>query len=250
MKLKTVFFTIVSDNYYYPVGTHVFVNSFKKFHPDIDLIVFRQDKIDEIFKLKGINFYMAKPTFAKLLTKDYDRVINIDSDTIITGRLSEVLDTDWEVGGVWNFNLYENSSVENVKETDYVQAGMVGSTNPEFWDIWERENKRAMSYKCQENDILNLVWYNDPKVKKMKRLIWDQEKNYLGCKSLGQEDRFYLEDDQLKLNGEIVKAYHWARGAVFPKLDFSNPEMPFSQEVRDWLTKIGREGVSVKYATL
>jgi hypothetical protein len=248
--MKTVFYTIVSDNYYYPVGTHVLVNSFKKFHPDIDLVVFRQDQIDKTFFLKGINFYSAKPTFAKLLTKDYDRVINIDSDTIITGRLTEVLDTDWEVGGAWNFNLYENTSVENVKEIDYVQAGMVGSTNPKFWDIWERENKKAMSYKCQENDILNLVWYNDPEVKKMKRLIWDREKNYIGCKSLGLEDKFYVEDNKLKLNGEEIKAYHWARGAVFPKLDFTNPEIPFSQDAREFMDRIAKEGVSVKYGQI
>lgn len=248
--MKTVFYTIVDDRYYYPVGTHVLVNSFKKFHPDIDLVVFRQDQIDKTFYLKNINFYQAKPSFAKLLVKDYERVINIDADTIICHRLDEVLDTDWEVGGVWNFNLYENASLENIKETDYVQAGMVGSTNPEFWDIWERANKEAMKYMRQENDVLNLVWYNDPVVSKMKRLIWDKEKNYLGCKSLGLEDTFYVEDNLLKCNKEIVKAYHWARGAVFPKLDFRNPEIKFSSQAAEWLTKVAMEGVSVKYATL
>ena len=246
--MKTCFFTIVDDRYYYPAGAHILVNSFKKFHPDIDLIVFRQDQIDKTFFLKGINFYQAKPTFAKLLTKDYDRIINIDCDTIITSRLSEVLDTDWEVGGVWNFNLYENSSFDDIKPTDYVQAGMVGSTNPKFWDIWETENKKAMSYIRQENDILNLIWYKNPEVKKMKRLIWDREKNYLGCKSLGLEDTFYIEDNLLKCNGEVIKAYHWARGGKMPKLQFDNGW--FSKEVSDYLTQIASEGVSVKYATL
>lgn len=243
--MKTCFFTLASDEYYYPVGTHILVNSFKKFHPDIDLIVFRQDEIDRVFGLKGINFYQAKPTFAKLLLKDYDRIINIDADTIITGRLSEVLDTDWEVGGVSNFNLFENASIDNVKETEYVQAGMVGSTRPEFWDIWERENKKAMSYLRQENDILNLVWYNDPIVKKMKRLIWDKDKNYLGCKSLGMEDLFYVEDDILKCNKQLVKAYHWAKGKDFPKLDFDRNDVNFPPPVIQHLKKIAYEGVSV-----
>jgi len=248
--MKTCFFTIVDDRYYYPVGTHVLVNTFKKFHPDIDLIVFRQDLIDKTFYLKNINFYQAKPTFAKLLTKDYDRIINIDADTIITHRLEEVLDTDWEVGGVWNFNLYENASFGNIKPEDYVQAGMVGSTNPKFWDIWEEANKKAMDYIRQENDVLNEIWYNHEEVKKMKRLIWDKEKNYLGCKSLGLEDTFYVEDNLLKCNKEIVKAYHWARGARFPKLDFRNSEIPFTDDVRDYMTRIAMDGVSVKYATL
>lgn len=248
--MKTCFFTIADDAYYYPVGTHILVNSFKRFHPDIDLIVFRQDTIDKIFALKGINFYQAKPTFAKLLTDKYDRIINIDADTIITGRLNEVLDTEWEVGVVWNFNLYENASLPEVKEIDYVQAGMVGSTNKEFWDIWESENKKAMDYLRQENDILNLIWYTHPKVTKMNRLIWDRDKNYLGCKSLGCEQDFYIEDDKLMFNNEQVKAYHWAKGKDFPKLDFDRPDIKFIPPVISWMKKIAYSGISVKYAQI
>jgi len=248
--MKTCFFTIASDDYYYQVGTHILVNSFKKYHPDIDLIVYRQDMIDKIFHLKGVNFYQAKPTFAKLLTKEYDRVINIDADTIICGRLNEVLDTDWEIGGVWNFNLYENASLGDVKETDYVQAGMVGSTNTKFWDIWENSNKDAMRYPRQENDVLNILWYANPEVKKMKKLIWDRKKNYLGCKSLGGESSFYIENDKLMYNNEQVKAYHWAKGKDFPKMDFDRKDVDFTPEVREWLKMTSYKGVSTKYATL
>lgn len=246
--MRTCFFTIVSDDYYFPVGTHILVNSFKKFHPDIDLIVFRENDIEETFYLHKINFYMAKPTFAKKLLKDYDRIINIDADTIITGRLTEVLDTGWEIGGAWNYNLYENASLENIKEKQYVQAGMVGSTVAEFWDIWEGANKEAMKYPRQENDILNLIWYNDKRLKDYRKLIWDKDKNYLGCKSLGLEDQFYIEDNKLMCMGEQVKAYHWAKGGVMPKMQFE--KLPFKEEVVGWLYKTGLEGVSVKYGTL
>lgn len=245
--MKKVCFTIVDDQYYYPVGTHIFVNSFKKFHPDIDLVVFRQDMIDKVFKEKGINFYQAKPTFAKLLTDKYDLVVNCDADTVITARLDEVFDQDYEVGGAWNENEYENASLENITADMYVQAGMVGSTRKEFWDIWEEANKDAMKYIRKENDVLNLVWYNNPVVSKMKRVIWDKEKNYLGCKSLGGEPLFYIEDDKLMYKGEQVKAYHFARGNVFPKLDYYS--MPLKDEVRDWLVKLNY-GQSVLYGTI
>jgi hypothetical protein len=239
--MKTVFFTIVSDDYYYPVGAHILVNSFRKFMPDIPLIVFRQDVIDKVFQEKGINFYMAKPTFAKLLVGRYDRIINIDADTVICGRLSEVLDTDWEVGGVWNYNKYENASFENITEEMYVQAGMVGSTRPDFWDTWESANKDAMKYLRQENDILNKIWYNDPKISSIqKKLIWDKDKNYLGCKSLGQEGQMYIEGNELMLNKEKVKAYHWAKGARLPKMQYHNGM--FRPEVAEWLTKVSMEG--------
>lgn len=248
--MKTVFFTIVDDKYYYPIGTHLFVNSFKRYHPDIDLVVFRQDMIDQVFEEKGINFYMAKPTFAKLLTPHYDRVINIDADTVILGRLDEVLDTEWDVGAVWNYNDYENASLEDIDEKMYVQAGMVGSTKKEFWDIWEQANKDAMSFKRQENDILNLVWYLNTEVKKMNRLIWDKDKNYLGCKSLGREGEFTIEGNKrVMCRGEQVKAYHHAKGAgAMPKLQFD--KMGFSEEVAFFMNEISNYGKTERYASI
>lgn len=248
VSMKTCFYTIVDDKYYYQVGTHKMINSFKRFHPDIDLVVFRQDMIDYIFNKHGLNFYNCKPTFAKLLTDQYDRIINIDADYVITGRMTEILDTDWEVGGAWNYNDYENTSVENVDEKMFIQAGMVGSTKKEFWDVWERENKKAMKYKCKENDILSLIWYNDPVVSKMKRLIWDKDKGYLGCKSLGREKEMEMDGDKLMLRGEEVKAYHHAKGAVFPKLDFD--KMPFRLEVKEYLKFITIFGKSMRLSTI
>ena len=231
--MKKVCYTIVDDKYYYPVGTHIFVNSFLRFHPDIDLVVFRQDKVNEIMDDK-INFYNAKPTFAKLLTDKYDLVVNIDADTVITGRLTEVFDNvDYEVGGAWNKNDYEDAEFENIKADMYVQAGMVASTNKKFWDIWEEENKLANLFIRKENDTLNLVWYNNPEVKKMKLKIFDKKKDYYGCKSLGREPEFYIENDKLMCRKEQVRAYHFARGGVFPKLDFD--KMDLTWEAKAWL---------------
>ena len=90
------FFTIVDDNLYYPIGTHIMINSFKRFHPDIDLIVFRQNTVDEIFAKEGINFYQAKPTFAKLLVNDYKRVVNCDADHIFLGRADAIIDGKYD----------------------------------------------------------------------------------------------------------------------------------------------------------
>jgi hypothetical protein len=44
--MRKVCFTAVDDKLYYPEGTHIFINSFRRFHPDIDLVVFRQDTVD------------------------------------------------------------------------------------------------------------------------------------------------------------------------------------------------------------
>jgi hypothetical protein len=242
MKQPAVCFTIVDDRYYFPVGTHKFINSFKKFHPDIPLVVFRQDMIDKVFAEKKINFYMAKPTFAKLLVDDYDLVVNMDADTIVTGRLTKVFDEEYDIGGAWNYNDEENTSVENVGVKDFVQAGLVGSRLPHFWDVWEEKNKDAMDYKCQENDILNLVWYNHPDFKNSKKVIYDKEQDYYGCKSLGREAEFQVYSDKLWCRGEQVLAYHHAHGAIFPKLQFD--KMAFQPEVARWLENLGY-GISV-----
>jgi hypothetical protein len=245
---KSVAFTIVSDNYYYPVGTHIFVNTFKKFHPDIPLVVFRQDKIDELM-VDGVNFYNAKPVFAKQLYNDYDLVVNIDADTIILDRLTEVFDQDYDVGAVWNFNDYENVALENITSEMYVQAGLVASRSKFFWDLWANKNQEAMQYRCQENDILNLLWYNNEEVQKMNKIIFDKDKNYLGCKSLGREGEFYLDGNKIFCRGEQVKAYHHARGGgALPKLQLE--KMGFPYQVTEYMKHIAYKGVTVKYETI
>lgn len=218
------------------------INSFKRFHPDIDLVVFRQNTIDKIFKESGCNWFTAKPVFAQLLTDKYDLVVNIDADHIITGRLDEILKGNYDVACPWNFNDYENSNFENITDEMYLQAGIVASTSKGFWKHWQSSNKDAMKYLRKENDILNKVVYNERPGIKLK--ILDKEKDYYGCKSLGREPKFYIENDKLMCMGEQVLAYHFARGNVFPKNDI--PNMPFIDEVKLWLMKVAHYGQTVK----
>jgi len=232
--MKRCCFTAVDDKRYYPEGTHIFINSFIKFHPDIDLIVFRQDMADKIMR-NGINWYNCKPSFAELLIDKYDLVVNADADHVVTGRMSEVFDNvDYDVAAPMNFNDYENTSVENVTEEMLLQGGLIASTNKDFWMKWMERNVDAMKYKCRENDIMNLVIYNDMPQLKLK--VLDKEKDYYGCKSLNRESEFYLQEGKLMCRGEQVLCYHHAKGGSFPKLDFDT--MPFTPEVRIWLKSL------------
>lgn len=248
--MKTVFYTFVSDDYYYPIGTHKLINSFKRFHPDIDLVIFRQDMIDKIFKEHNVNFFNAKPTFAKLLVPYYELIVNIDADSVVLGRCDEILKGDYDVGAAWNFNDYENRTIGNVKEDQYLQAGLVGATNPKFWDIWERENANAHKYVCAENDVLSLIWYNDPELAIMKKKIYDKGNNlYYGCKSLNLEKEFYIEDTKIMCRSGQVKIYHHAKGGGhMPKLDFS--KMGFPHNVASMMQSISMYGKSVIYSSL
>ena len=241
-------FTAVSDNLYYSEGTPLMINSFKKWHPDIDLIVFRQDIVDKLFKEKNINWYQAKPFFAELLEKDYDLICNADADHIFLDRLKLVFDEgEYDIAMPENLNDYENSSFENITEEMYLQAGMVASTSHKFWETWRKANGIAMQYLRKENDIVNLVVYNQMPELKLK--ILDKEKDYYGCKSLGREPNFYIKDNKTYCDvddGQVI-AYHFARGNVFPKLDVLN--MPLIDEVKEnWLSM--HNGQTVKITSL
>lgn len=234
--MKKVCFTCVEDRLYYPEGTHIFINSFRRFHPDIDLVVFRSDVVDKLFKDKGLNWYNAKPYFAQLLEDKYDLIVNMDADTVVTGRMVEVFDkVDYDVAMPWNLNDYENASFEDITAEMYLQAGLVASTSHKFWATWREANKDAMKYIRKENDIVNLVIYKQMPELKLK--ILDKEKDYYGCKSLGREKEFYIKDDKLMCRDEQVLAYHFARGGQFPKLDFRT--MQLTDEVKEWLYHLG-----------
>jgi hypothetical protein len=242
--MKKVCFTAVEDRLYYGEGTPIMINSFKRWHPDIDLVVFRQDVVDKLFPEKKINWYMAKPFFAELLEDKYDLIVNADADHIFLSRMTEVFDkVDYEVACPWNLNDYENASFANITEEMYLQGGMVASTSHDFWKKWREANKDAMDYLRKENDVMNLVIYNN----KFKLKILDKEKDYYGCKSLGREAEFYIEDGKTMCRKEQVIAYHFARGNVFPKLDIAN--MALTDEVKEEWFK-NHYGQSVKVVGL
>ena len=241
--MKKCCFVPVDDKRFYKTGTPIMINSFRRFHPDIDLIVFRQDTVDKLFAKKSIDWYMATPYFAELLMNDYDLVVKMDADHIVLDRMTEVFDNvDYEVGFPWNFNDYENASFENITEEMYLQAGMVASTSKKFWLKWQERNIDNRKYLRRENDIVNLLVYNEMDELELK--IFDKDEDYYGCKSLGRESEFYIEEGKTMCRKEQVIAYHYARGGVFPKLDIDT--MPLGDDVKKAWKQIAAYGQTIK----
>ena len=251
------FYTFVSDNYYDPVGTRQLINSFKRFHPDIDLIVFRQDWVDKVIdpekKFMGgaVNWLNAKPVFAKVLVDKYKCVVNIDADSIVLGRLDELFTDDYDVGSVVNMNDFENRAIENITEEMYLQAGLIACRKPEFWDIWMQESlKNNWKYKCAENDSMNIVIYNQLKDWKLK--VFDKDNGYWGCKVLGREKECEMKAGKVMCRGEQVKIYHAAKGPMnLPKLTPNKlAQYGFNQEVIDFMKYAGDYGTTEVYASI
>lgn len=244
-KQPFVVYTFVSDSYYDDVGTPQFINSFKRFHPDIPLVVFREDVVKRIIDGNKVNWLNAKPMFAKLLVDKYDCVINMDADQIVLGRLDEVFTKGYDVGSVVNMNDYESVSCEGVPKEKYLQAGLVASRVPEFWDIWmQRSLKDAWQCKCAENDTLNMVIYEHPE---WKLKVFDKDKDYYGCKSLGREKEFYMNEGKVMCRKEQVRCYHAAKGPRnLPKLTPQKlMSYGFNDQVVGFATFCGNFGTSI-----
>lgn len=250
--MKTVFFTIISDSHYHGCRTDDFIKSFKRYHPDIDLVIFGQKEIDETFSLDHrVNFYNAKGTFAKKLYNDYELVVNIDADHIILDRMTEILEADYDVACPSNFNTWLNSGIRTqthatgygaisdkwlVHMDRYLQGGLIASTSKLFWDQYAHASIQTWEqFGHKENDVLNIMMTMLPY--KLKVLDGDYVFSspgfscYYNCASLARERQMYIEDGKVWLDGKQVKCYHFARGgSVKPSY-----ESLFSPEVVNFI---------------
>jgi len=232
--MKIVFYTIVSSSHYLGCRTDEFIKSFKKFHPDIDLIVFQDKEIKEVFETdKRLNFYNSKAAFAKLLYNDYDLVVNIDADHLIFDRLEEILIGDYDVAAPANYNSEINvkmsiscdsthghlSHNDFVSYEKYIQGGLIASTSKEFWNqYYEASLRYSHLLGNKENDILNIICHMLPYKFKVLDGDWlytsEKFHCYYGCASLGRERQVVVDNKKIKLDGKPIKAYHFARAGI------------------------------------
>lgn len=239
--MTIVFFTIADNEYYESCRTDEFISSFKRFHPDIELKVFREEEIYEEFKKDHrLNFGNCKATFAKKLYNDYDLVVNIDADHLIFARLDEILIGDYDVACPYSYNGWQNSILEIqgrpvISSEKYVQGGLIASTSKRFWDDFEYASLNwADWFGHRDNDVLNILWNFLPYEKK---LLEGAEKYndltfecFYGCSSLGQEQNVIIKNNQLELNGKPFKAYHFSKWK-----DKVHPKELFSKEVVNFI---------------
>ena len=232
--MKTVFFTWITNDFKDTIVDYrSFYKSFKYFHPDIDLIVFDDEKIKEVF---GSESWLCpvncKAAFAKRLYDDYDLVVNVDADFYFFDRCHEILEGDYDVAACANFNSCLNTQLKggynignryipDVDYVHYVQAGLIASTQKEFWnDFHDASRDLWNKFPCFENDTLNIVWFSG----KYKTKILDGDydyrssnfKQYYNCSILGKERLAVIQNDRVTLDNKPVRSYHVAYGNSGP----------------------------------
>jgi len=247
--MKTVFFTICDSKLQrgLPNSRNLdfkgFVNSFKKFHPDIPLIIYDESDM----KKRNVNYYNAKATFGRVLSEEYDLVVNVDADHFFFARCEEILQGDYEIAAPANFNETDNlvgikvsSGITGngnpnwlVNEVEFLQGGLIASPSKQFWEHYEyATQKHYNKFVCFENDVLNIVAHTYPYKVKVLDGHYDYRfaghNCWYGCSIINKEKNCYVENEKLMCEGKQVKAYHFAHGSAKKKYQDVFPESTHS----------------------
>jgi len=206
--------------------------SFKYFHPDCDFLLCMAEDYMPIFNKIfmppcGWNqFTMMFTVFVaywEMVSKHYDLVIRFDADTVITGKLEEMLIGDYDIA-------ISNSSANTIG--NFPNAGVWSTTSAKFLSEFFFTNWMS----CQpDNWVFDFV---------LKRSNWgkkwlDNENVWYNERSRQWWDRLYVKEDKLYTPDREVKVLHWA-SAMWGDAVIDNRMSCslFTDEVKQWLNKI------------
>lgn len=221
---KVVAFCIADNNnlkYY-----EMMKNSLRKFYSEeeLPLILIDEAKI-QTYRDPDF-FYRATPIIAKELLEEYETVVKIDADSIITGKLN--FEGDYDVAVVNNSNPAEMKAYPyqllNIHPLSYVNCGFVIMKSKEFVNFWYNFCYSILfpNFQMREQDLLNiLIASNNYNVFRL-----DEGDSFYGLASKGYWTRIELRGDQLILpKGEqwpnkdkIIRVIHWAGGNTPDKM--------------------------------
>ena len=274
---KIAVVTWVTDDYVDYIGLKELKNSFKYFHPDVDFFVFDTAMTN---KAKENNPWLdnvwMKPPCAAPYKDDYDMVVQIDGDCVVTGPMNELFESDEDVIGVRNNNSFNKAGSHDgitirhiepfgdgspIPMQGFVNAGLVGVNNKEFWDDWSDVNMQSAKIKAKvdpyahgigdENDTLNQLFHCDEYTSK----IVDEQGSGVsyGLSSCWGDDpnnhweswlSMYVKDDRLYLDDPVtnesmcIKVLHQAGGGLAGRL---NKE---AGGFRNWLSSVVTDEVN------
>lgn len=236
--MSRVFFTVADKNN--EKWANDMIRSLKKFHPDEEVILYGQKELDEL-RYDEINefFYKSTPFFTKELIKKYDTVIQINADSIVTGKLDHILnDTSYDVGVVLNNNRIDRYTIWDIPANMYYNCGFVVMRNREFVEHWWKlcNSYHFPNTMFREQGLLNILChYGNYNVKCL-----DDKKFANGLIIKSEWGRLEMRDGKLicpalkEYNADDweVSIIHVAGGNNPNKMDIFNK---FSDEVSNYL---------------
>lgn len=237
-KGKAIAFTYASDDIAYYFGERV-KKSFEYFHQGIPFHILTLDEEADIFgnvmipKI-GSHFAALSTRFLAHLKKDYDVVIKLDADVVITGRLDEFFDKEYDIA--CSLNCKNVPGIDYERYPDYCNLGVTAVRSLDFAEEWFRlaydknfiENE-GIGYL--EQGVMNYLAFGG----KYKALVVDKDGCYYNETSREFWDEIKIRHKGLFIGDRQVKALHWAGGGEMSD-KYSHPA--FSFEVCKYLDKI------------
>ncbi len=220
--------------------------SFKHFHPDIPFIIYGDKEIKETGIQTPHFFYLATPYYARQLIKEYQQVIKIDADSIITAPL-EIIDNpeNFDVGVVFNWTrdaISNTVKVWDITPQGYFNNGFVVFRSAELIEhIWKLCNQAYFrNYPFGEQDMLNIVcYYGNYKVKCL-----DMGDSWYGLRSKSEWSKAIMRDglmvipkgkDLFPEQDKTIRAIHFAGGKVDVKMNY---KIYFNEECSEYMDSL------------
>ena len=259
----------VTDDYVDYIGLNEVRNSFKYFHPDVDFIVSDSAMTNKAKEKDAwLNPVWMKPPCAFPFVDDYDMVVQIDGDCVITGPLTELFESDEDIIGVRNNNSLDQASSGNgitiqhlepfgdgsmIPIQGFINAGLVAANNKEFWEDWHDVNKQSAKIKAEvnpyahgigdEQDTLNQIFHSGEYTTKIVDArgtgvsyglsnTWGTVTHWDSWKDLYVEDDCLCLDDPADGAKMKVKVLHQAGGSAAAQLNKS------SGGLREWMKTV------------
>jgi len=250
-----IFTTFVTDNEWREKCAVPLENSLRYFHPEIPFKTFSLDALRELYP--SISIGNAKAFIGKTLSEQFSLVVILDSDSIITAPLEEVLANDYEVAGVRNRSDHGSVHMEtaldlfqvvgSVDKAHYLNAGLVACRAKKFFDDWAELNKTIHRFDLDQG-TLNIAAYT--KGYKTKMLDPPEAPYYYGvANSFGDKTAWdswrtiRLEDNRLFMKNKDgqkkqVKILHRAGSGRTAPPGEKFPEAFFDKSVYQYLCMI------------
>ena len=222
-KKSVVIFTCADDNnFQYAIGMW---NSLTKFHSplEIDMIFYTTEKrpemlhkiptgikivdLESYLKVDPQFWYRQKPVIAEPLMDEYELVLGMDVDQIVTGDLSYILNTkDYDVCGVLNFNKEDANTYGLVQgwgilPIEYMNCGLVAMRSKKFvhdWKIWCFSNQFSRLQYREQDGLNALVYHGNWNARILEHGDGPaKEHSFYGLFAKDYWNRVVLKDDKL-----------------------------------------------------
>jgi len=240
--MKTCIYSFYID---YKEEAERMARSVKKFHPEIPVLLFNKEQTLEALNTSA----SAYPHFGMKCAEDYDLVIHLDADTIMTGPIDELLNAEYEVAGTRDTNDHGKAGMEGAHNWpgldpyDYVNIGVFAVRSKAFFKEWnEVTNREGPTTAFFDNGTFNKVMHNG----KYNKLIIDAKGSgvYYNLASVYGNTTHWdswknieLKDGKLILDNNVIKVLHMAGGGGVGKFNF---QRLFKPEIAEYLETIGR----------